>query len=61
MMVWKGRLSGPTWLGWPCVSTKPAPRFCKLMPPGATMPDPKPMKLDWMKLTIMPFSSAVVR
>jgi hypothetical protein len=28
---------------------------------GSTQPEPKPVKLLWMKLTIMPFSSAAVR
>ncbi len=65
MMVWKGRLPGPTRLArlgcWGSVP-KPWPRFCRLMPKlGSTTPEPKPEKLLWMKLTIMPFSSAAVR
>ena len=44
MIVWKGRLPGPTWLGCPGLSEKPAPRFCSEMPvPGTTTPEPKPM------------------
>ena len=44
MIVWNGRLRGPTSFGCPGSSVKPAPRFCRLMPvPGTTTPEPKPM------------------
>ena len=44
MIVWYGRLPGPTSLGWPLVVTKPEARFCSAMPvPGGTMPEPKPV------------------
>jgi hypothetical protein len=61
MMVWNGRLRGPTWFGWPGESTKPEPRFCRLMPPGTTTPEPKPLKFDWIIDTIMPLASAAAR
>ncbi|MNV95743.1 hypothetical protein D3C71_1906730 [compost metagenome] len=65
MMVWNGRLPGPTRLarlGPSGSALKPKPRFCRLMPKlGSTTPEPKPAKLLWMKLTIMPLSSTAVR
>ena len=62
MMVWNGRLPGATRFGLAATRLKPWPRFCIDTPqPGTTTPEPKPMKLLWMKLTIMPRSSAAVR
>ena len=44
MMVWNGRLPGPTWFGCPACRVKVVARFCRLTPvPGTTTPEPKPM------------------
>jgi hypothetical protein len=44
MIVWNGRLPGPTALGWSGSSRNPTPRLCSPNPnPGSTTYDPKPM------------------
>ena len=62
MIVWYGRLRGPTWFGGLSVATNEWPRVCSEIPvQGTTTPEPKPMKFDWISETIMPRSSAAVR
>ena len=60
-MVWYGRFAGPDAVGMARLRRRSCRRGSAARCRPTTTPEPKPMKFDWMKETIMPEASAAVR
>ena len=60
--VWKGRLPGTRAAGCDGSMLKCRPRFWSTTPvPGATTPEPKPLKRLWITLIRLPRASATTK